>query len=165
MAATTTVAIGVGGLAAGAAVLGAIGLGAAALGLLRSGSRRGGGRRRGGRRGGHRGRRQAQDQEETDRLERFLQVIRYEDVTGCALRLACELAGMEEDQMAIEELAIVNLLSPVTAPGQGLLPNSASADYKAALTAGSKGKNCAKEYPICPYNSTVLMNTVMNYLP
>ncbi|XP_037788438.1 uncharacterized protein LOC119583805 [Penaeus monodon] len=112
---TTTVTTGVlagtagGAGLAGLAVAGAVGLGV--LGLAALASRGGGRRNRGGRRKGHRrGRRSSVEDADDWRMQNALELVRAEDVTGCGMRLVCELASQEEEDLVQEELAILALL-------------------------------------------------------
>ncbi|XP_066959360.1 uncharacterized protein [Macrobrachium rosenbergii] len=152
------VAAGVAAAAAGAVGLGL--LGAAAL------SRRGGGRfgRRGGR---NRFGRQAQKQvEESNALERALDLIRQQDVTGCGMRLVCELAGLREENLTEEEKAILDIVEPRPKAGEGVLPSSSGAvDYKIAKELGHRHADCSLTFPLCSFNGTQLMNIVDGYLP
>ncbi|KAK7075135.1 hypothetical protein SK128_009533 [Halocaridina rubra] len=173
--ATTTITLGTlgaGGLAAalagGAALAGAIGLGVAGIAALvhkKEGNRgyRGGKRRGHGGHGHYRGKRSVED--ESAALQNLLQVIRAEDVTGCGMKLVCELAGLREEALMEEELAILDLVGPVVRPGEGLLPPGGAGDYKAAKMYGLQQGNCSQAFPLCPLNGTELMGAVMNYLP
>ncbi|XP_037788472.1 uncharacterized protein LOC119583826 [Penaeus monodon] len=94
---------------AGLAVAGAVGLGV--LGLAALASRGGRRRHRGGRRRHHhRGRRSSVEVDTEWRMQNALELVRAEDVTGCGMRLVCELASQEEQDLVQEELAILALL-------------------------------------------------------
>ncbi|XP_042877366.1 probable H/ACA ribonucleoprotein complex subunit 1 [Penaeus japonicus] len=187
MTTTTTVAVGGLGLGLGAAALaGAVGLGLAAVAF--------GGRNRGGNKGGYRGgyghhggggyghhggggyghhggyggyhRRRRSVEDESEALDNLMALIRQEDVTGCGLKLMCELGAAPEDELTVEELSIMHLVGPIVKPGEGVLPSgSATTHYRDAKTFGQEGGECAKEFPMCPLNRAQLMETVMNYLP
>ncbi|XP_042877382.1 uncharacterized protein LOC122256633 [Penaeus japonicus] len=166
---TTTVTTGVlagtagGAGLAGLAVAGAVGLGV--LGLAALASRGGGRRNRGGKRR-HRGRRSNVEAEEDWRMQNALELVRAEDVTGCGMRLVCELATQEEEDLVQEELAILAMLGPDVKPGEGVLPpGGARGAYLQARTFGGRGGDCGAAFPMCPLNGTQLMDTVMAYLP
>nr|XP_053644746.1 uncharacterized protein LOC128697213 [Cherax quadricarinatus]XP_053644747.1 uncharacterized protein LOC128697213 [Cherax quadricarinatus] len=177
------ITIGAGGAAAAAAAAiaaaGAVGLGAlgvAALSRRRSRSRGhrntyggyrntyGGSRHRRSGRRRHRNRygRNVEKEPQVE-LEEALNKIRKTDVTGCGLRLVCDLAAT--DRLSVEELAILQLIGPTVKPGEGLLPPGASGEYKQAKWYGESGGDCHEAFPDCPYNGTQLMNIVMDYLP
>ncbi|XP_069979349.1 uncharacterized protein [Penaeus vannamei] len=167
---TTTVTTGVlagtagGAGLAGLAVAGAVGLGV--LGLAALASRGGGRRNRGGRRKGHRRGRRSVDDAEDWRMQNALELVRAEDVTGCGMRLVCELAGQEEEDLVQEELAILALLGPDVKPGEGVLPpGGARGEYLQARSFGGRGGDCGAAFPMCPLNGSQLMDTVMAYLP
>ncbi|XP_037788427.1 uncharacterized protein LOC119583796 [Penaeus monodon] len=168
---TTTVTTGVlagtagGAGLAGLAVAGAVGLGV--LGLAALASRGGGRRNRGGRRKGHRrGRRSSVEDADDWRMQNALELVRAEDVTGCGMRLVCELASQEEEDLVQEELAILALLGPYVKPGEGVLPpGGARGEYLQARSFGGRGGDCGAAFPMCALNGTQLMDTVMAYLP
>ncbi|XP_069979348.1 uncharacterized protein [Penaeus vannamei] len=166
---TTTVTTGVvagtagGAGLAGLAVAGAVGLGVLGLAALAS---RGAGRGSGGGRnkGYRRGRRSVDDAGR--RMQNALELVRAEDVTGCGMRLVCELAGQEEEDLVQEELAILALLGPDVTPGEGVLPpGGARGEYLQARSFGGRGGDCGAAFPMCPLNGSQLMDTVMAYLP
>ncbi|KAK7068904.1 hypothetical protein SK128_012583 [Halocaridina rubra] len=162
---TTVTTIGIGGLglaglaAAGAAAAGAIGL-AAIAGRVFGGGRRG--RRRG---------REVQDNNvpEAEILERTLTLIRQQDITGCGLRLVCELAGLNEEELDEEQKAILSLVDMANdhrhTPGEGILPSLGATDYKAARTVGIMQGDCGTSFPMCSLNGTELMQVIGHYLP
>ncbi|XP_047477322.1 uncharacterized protein LOC125030948 [Penaeus chinensis] len=168
---TTTITTGVlagtagGAGLAGLAVAGAVGLGV--LGVAALASRGGGRRNRGGRRNGHRrGRRSTVEDDDDWRMQNALELVRAEDVTGCGMRLVCELASQEEEDLVQEELAILALLGPDVKPGEGVLPpGGARGEYLQARSFGGRGGDCGAAFPMCPHNGTQLMDTVMAYLP
>ncbi|XP_037782935.1 uncharacterized protein LOC119579263 [Penaeus monodon] len=185
MTTTTTVAVGGLGLGLGAAALaGAVGLGLAAAAAAAFG-----GRNRGGNKGGYRGhhgggyghhgggyghhggyggyhRRRRSVEEDSEALDNLMALIRQEDVTGCGMRLMCELGAAPEDELTVEELSILHLVGPIVKPGEGVLPSgSATSQYRNAKDFGREGGECAKAFPMCPLDRAQLMDTVMNYLP
>ncbi|XP_042203352.1 uncharacterized protein LOC121853348 [Homarus americanus] len=165
--ATITVGAGI-AAAAGVAVAGAVGLGLLGLAAGSRGGRRRGGRRRQGnfrRFGREAGEEVRQQQEEQEALERTLELIRVEDVTGCGLRLMCELAATPSETLLQEQMAILNLVGPSVRPGEGLLPPGATGDYLAAKSLGAAGGDCGLAFPECPLGGTQLMDQVMAYLP
>ncbi|KAK7075136.1 hypothetical protein SK128_009534 [Halocaridina rubra] len=103
--------------------------------------------------------------EESAAVTNLLQVIRNEDVTGCGLKLVCELAGMREEELYEEEIAILNLVGPVVPPGHGLLPPGGAGDYKIARLFGQQHGDCSLAFPLCPFNGTELMGALMSFLP
>ena len=50
-----------------------------------------------------------EEEEENDNLENFLEVVRRQDVTGCGLRLVCELA-QERGELYPEHEAILDIV-------------------------------------------------------
>lgn len=111
------------------------------------------------------GRKKRSAELEAEALEGVMEMIRQEDVSGCGLRLVCELGAAEEGQLSIEEISILNLVGPVIQPGEGLLPDSASVDYRAARTYGSSNINCTEAYPKCPIAGEFLMDSVISHIP
>lgn len=100
------------------------------------------------------------------RMQNALELVRAEDVTGCGMRLVCELAGQEEEDLVQEELAILALLGPDVKPGEGVLPpGGARGEYLQARNFGAQGGDCGAAFPMCPLNGSQLMDTVMAYLP
>ncbi|XP_064115255.1 uncharacterized protein LOC135221405 [Macrobrachium nipponense] len=175
MTTTTTFGVGIGAAAlAGAASLGLAGLAVAAFHGKRRRGRKGHGYRHGyghhGGGGGHgygyhgRKRRRSVEEEEETR-ERILELIREEDVLDCGMRLVCELGGNDEDELSMEELAILSLVGPVVQPGEGILPGRASAAYRIARTAGYSQTNCTELYSKCPVDNKNLVEAVMSYIP
>lgn len=163
---TTAITLGLGGLGGGAA-LAAAGLataGAVGLGLAAAGAFRRGGRRRGGRRGGRRHGRDVEEESESEVLQRVLSLIRQQDVTGCGMRLVCELAGIAEEDLDEEQMAILNLVEPRIKPGEGVLPPGGFGDYKIAKTMGQTHENCSTSFPLCSLNGNQLMEVVNSYV-
>ncbi|KAK7068905.1 hypothetical protein SK128_012584 [Halocaridina rubra] len=162
----TVTGIGLGGLALAAAAAGAVGLGlAGAAALLGGRGRRRGG---GGRRRYHgRGKRQAPPRQESEDtvIERVLDLIRQQDITGCGMRLVCELAGIREEELNEEQQAILNLVGPVTKPGEGLLPPGGARDFKEARFLGFTEGKCQESFPLCPLNGTQLMELIDAFVP
>ncbi|KAK8378142.1 hypothetical protein O3P69_018837 [Scylla paramamosain] len=156
--ATITLGLGAGAaVAAGAAFAGAVTL----AGLALAGRRRGRGRRfRGGRR--RFGRAVA---EESPAVERIMALIREEDASGCARRMACELGGRAQGDLSEEERSILDLVGPGVSPGEGVLPEGAVWEYRAARGLGEAGADCGQAYPTCPLGGAQLMNAVTAYLP
>lgn len=106
------------------------------------------------------------DDAEDWRMQNALELVRAEDVTGCGMRLVCELAGQEEEDLVQEELAILALLGPDVKPGEGVLPpGGARGEYLQARSFGGRGGDCGAAFPMCPLNGSQLMDTVMAYLP
>jgi len=104
--------------------------------------------------------------EEKLELQETLELIRQHDTAGCGKRLMCELGGMEQDQLTIEELSILNLVRPSGDDVQGeVFANQASLEYLDAKTRGQKGEKCGKVYSRCTLNGKQLMTIVMDYLP
>lgn len=129
-----------------------------------------------GRQANHRSKREQQDielgplavlqYEEQLELTETLELIRQHDTAGCGKRLMCELGGMKQDELTIEELSILNLVRP---PGSdvrdSVSTNQASLEYLDAKTRGQKGEKCGNVYPLCTLNGKQLMTIVMDYLP
>ncbi|XP_066953763.1 uncharacterized protein [Macrobrachium rosenbergii] len=159
-----------------AAIAGAIGLGIAGLAVLhseRKGDRRKNKKRRnnlGGlrqdsyRRRGARVRRAVSGDSATA-VQNLLQVIREEDVTGCGLKLVCELAGARAEELGTEERAILDLIGPAVPPGEGLLASGGARDYMWAKAFGQQRGNCAQAFPDCHFSGAEIMATVRNFLP
>ncbi|CAL4067423.1 unnamed protein product [Meganyctiphanes norvegica] len=101
--------------------------------------------------------------EEQLELQETLELIRKHDTTGCGKRLMCELANMDQEQLTVEELSILNLVSHNTQ--SGVRPNQASQEYLDAKTKGQQGEDCGQVYPLCKMNGKQLMSIVMDYLP
>ncbi|XP_064088314.1 uncharacterized protein LOC135202784 [Macrobrachium nipponense] len=158
----TTITLGIGSVAAAGAVAavaaGAVGLGLAAVANLF------GERNRHYYHGVYRGRRQAQEpdeeveegksgtgeEDESVALERLLDLIRSQDVTGCGLRLMCDLANRNENELDALRLGILNLVEPLPKPGEGILPSGGAGDYKMSRFHGQSGEDCFSLYPSCP---------------
>ncbi|XP_068246310.1 uncharacterized protein [Palaemon carinicauda] len=98
-------------------------------------------------------------------VNNLLQVIREEDVTGCGLKLVCELAGTTEEELGTEERAILDLIGPIVPPGEGLLPSGGARDYMLAKAFGQQYGNCTQAFPNCHLQGTDIMANVMNFLP
>ncbi|XP_068227493.1 uncharacterized protein [Palaemon carinicauda] len=174
MATTTTFTVGLGAAAlAGAASLGLAGLAVAAF-------HRGRGRRNKGHRGhgyghggghgyghgyGYHGRKRRSLEDEEATRERILDLVLEEDGMDCGKRMVCEIAGNDEGELSMEELAILSLVGPVVQPGEGILPGTASTTYRIARTAGSLQSNCTELYPKCPIEGRTLVESVMSYIP
>ncbi|MPC44392.1 uncharacterized protein LOC123512811 [Portunus trituberculatus] len=159
--ATITLGLGAAGaVAAGAAVAGLAGA-VTLAGLALAGRRRGRGRRfRGGRR--RFGRAVA---EESAAVERIMALIREEDDSGCARRMVCELGRRAQETLSEEEKDILDLVGPGVPPGQGVLPEGASWEYRAVRGLGEAGGNCGHAFPTCTLGGAQLMSAVTAYLP
>ncbi|XP_064115254.1 uncharacterized protein LOC135221404 [Macrobrachium nipponense] len=164
---TYTITIGAAGLAAGAAavaVAGAVGLGLAGVAALFS--RRGGTRRKNKK---HQkktySRYGREDDDGQDNLKRMMELIRREDVTGCGLRLMCELAAENPRDLIDEEMAILDLVGAPLTPGEDIRGLGALGEYREAKALGLSHGSCGKTYFMCPLNGTQLMETVMGFLP
>ncbi|XP_066959364.1 uncharacterized protein [Macrobrachium rosenbergii] len=163
---TYTIAIGSAGLAAGAAVAvaGAVGLGIAGVAALFS-------RRRGTKMKHKKQRKKTytrygrEDDDGQDNLKRMMELIRREDVTGCGLRLMCELAAENPRDLIDEEIAILELVGAPLTPGEDVRGLGALGEYREAKTVGLNHGSCGKTYFMCPLNGTQLMETVMGFLP
>ncbi|XP_068227504.1 uncharacterized protein [Palaemon carinicauda] len=159
---TTTVTIGAAGLAAGA-----VGLGVAGLAALLS--RRGGNRKK--QRKHHKKTKTTHtrygrgDDDGQDNLERMMDLIRREDVTGCGLRLMCELAKEDPGDLIGEEMAILDLVGTPLLPGEDVRGLGALGEYREAKAVGLNQGSCGQTYFMCPLNGTQLMDTVMGFLP
>ncbi|XP_068227491.1 uncharacterized protein [Palaemon carinicauda] len=138
---------------------GAVGLGIASIAahFTRRGRRNGFGRHH------YRYGRSADD--DSAAVQKTMNLIRQQDFSGCGLKLVCELASMEGDQLTLEEMDILSLVGTSIKPGEGLLPGSALQEYQAARGLGEYGHDCALVFPSCPFNSSQLIETVMSYLP
>ncbi|XP_037783344.1 uncharacterized protein LOC119579531 [Penaeus monodon] len=100
-------------------------------------------------------------------LERTMALIRQEDVTGCGMRLVCELGalparGAREDAI----LELVGTLPPgsdlrALSTGEGV---SALEEYRRARSLGERGHDCEKAFRFCPFNGTELMSAVVGYV-
>ncbi|XP_071531603.1 uncharacterized protein [Panulirus ornatus] len=97
-------------------------------------------------------------------LERTMELIRREDVTGCGMRLLCELARLRQDHITGEEQAILDLVGPAIDPWSGVSPRGALQEYKTAKGFGEAGGDCGKVFSLCPLNGTQLMETVLGYV-
>ncbi|XP_066959362.1 uncharacterized protein [Macrobrachium rosenbergii] len=170
MTTTTTFGVGIGAAAlAGAASLGLAGLAVAAFHGRRRRGRKGhrghGYGHHGGHGYGYHGRKRRSVEEEEETRERILELIREEDILDCGMRLVCELGGSDEDELSMEEIAILSLVGPVVRPGEGILPGTASAAYRIARTAGYSQTNCTELYSKCPVDSKNLVEAVMSFIP
>ncbi|KAF2359414.1 Protein of unknown function DM4/12 [Trinorchestia longiramus] len=113
---------------------------------------------------GHKRRKREVVGNEQQRGEMLMQVIRQQDTTGCGLKMVCQLAALDEDELAEEELAVMNLVQFVP-PGESRLPTSGADDYHTALSMGRTGGNCTHVYASCPIDGIRIMDTVMAFLP
>ncbi|XP_064115266.1 uncharacterized protein LOC135221419 [Macrobrachium nipponense] len=161
MTTTTTVTIGAAQLA------GAVGLGIASLaaqaivGSVVGG--RGGGRGGGSRRGSHN--RYGRDlKDEREALDNLLEMVFLQDGTGCGMKLVCDLAGKEEDELVGEDLNILALVGPGVPPGEGLLPKSGADVYRNARYIGETGAPCDKIFASCPMNGTEIRGITQKFL-
>ncbi|KAK4308965.1 hypothetical protein Pmani_019384 [Petrolisthes manimaculis] len=102
--------------------------------------------------------------EDTPALERVMEGIRKQDVSGCGLRLVCELASRTHQDLAMEEWAILDLVGNGVKGGDGD-GDGALQQYKTARGVGEKGGNCGTSFPYCPLTGTQLMHSIMAYLP
>ncbi|KAK7068906.1 hypothetical protein SK128_012585 [Halocaridina rubra] len=166
---TTTIAVGFSGV--GLAAAGAVAAGAVGLGLLALA-----GRRRSRSRspkpyassGYHKKRRETQRKKATslnkDSEEKILQravtLIRKQDVTGCGMKLVCELAGLNEDELTADQREILKLVDKLPNEDGGGIT-----DYKAALEVGRSLSSCSQTFPLCSLTGTQLMQTIDSYLP
>ncbi|XP_042214160.1 uncharacterized protein LOC121860840 [Homarus americanus] len=98
-------------------------------------------------------------------LEKTMEIIRSEDVSGCGLRLMCEVAGLRNQHLTMEEKAILDLVGPGQMPRSGFTPKGALQEYKLAKGLGQSGGSCGQVYSTCPYSGAQLVHTVMGYLP
>jgi len=105
--------------------------------------------------------------EEQLELQETLEIIRQHDKAGCGKRLMCELAGMNQEELSIEELSILNLVSynGNSVLRGGAATSQASLEYLEARTRGQSGEYCGNVYPLCTLNGKQLMNIVNEYLP
>ncbi|XP_037782946.1 uncharacterized protein LOC119579274 [Penaeus monodon] len=101
--------------------------------------------------------------EDSAALERTMALIRQEDVTGCGMRLVCELGALP-DRGAHED-AILELVGRVP-PGTDLRAagETALGQYRLSRALGEGGGDCARAFPLCPFNGTQLMQTVSGYV-
>ncbi|XP_064115256.1 keratin, type I cytoskeletal 17-like [Macrobrachium nipponense] len=176
MAATfVTGGLGLGLGAVGAAALaGAVKLGLAAKAFLlhRGGGYGGGGYGGGGYGGGYGGyegggfgRRKRSAEDESEALARVLDLIRREDVAGCGLRLVCELASSEEEELTVEELSILNIVGPPARPEERISSENGVNDYRVAKSIGLERENCTRAYSFCPLDGTQLRGAIVAHLP
>ncbi|XP_037783693.1 uncharacterized protein LOC119579916 [Penaeus monodon] len=99
-------------------------------------------------------------------LERTMALIRQEDVTGCGMRLVCELGALPARHRGGHEDAILELVGRVP-PGSDLRAagETALGQYRLSRALGEGGGDCARAFPLCPFNGTQLMQTVSGYVP
>ncbi|KAK7081587.1 hypothetical protein SK128_006589 [Halocaridina rubra] len=113
---------------------------------------------------GHRRKKRSPEQE-AEALENVLELIRQEDVSGCGLRLICQLGELPEEELTIEELSMLQLVGPPIQIEDSIPSNKASWDYRVARTIGYSGGDCGEAYPKCPLAGKQLINAVMEYIP
>ncbi|XP_027227909.1 uncharacterized protein [Penaeus vannamei] len=97
-------------------------------------------------------------------LERTMALIRQEDVTGCGMRLVCELGALPA--RGAHEDAILELVGRLP-PGTDLRAagETALGQYRLSRALGEGGGDCARAFPLCPFNGSQLMQTVSGYVP
>ncbi|XP_047477191.1 uncharacterized protein LOC125030899 [Penaeus chinensis] len=107
--------------------------------------------------------------EDAAALERTMALIRQEDVTGCGMRLVCELGARparDRDAHGDAILELVGTLPPgsdlhALSAGEGV---SALQEYRRARSLGERGHDCEKAFRFCPFNGTELMSAVVGYV-
>ncbi|KAK7068907.1 hypothetical protein SK128_012586 [Halocaridina rubra] len=93
-------------------------------------------------------------------LQRALNLIRQQDVTGCGMKLVCELAGLREEDLSEEQRSILTLVDQVPNDGKGGI-----SDYKRAMGMGEANWNCGKYFSMCTVSGRELMQTIDYFLP
>ncbi|XP_066988766.1 uncharacterized protein [Macrobrachium rosenbergii] len=101
---------------------------------------------------------------EREALDNLLEMVFLQDGSGCGMKLVCDLAGKEEDELAQEDLNILALVGPGVAPGEDLLPKSGADVYRNARYIGRTGAPCDNIFASCPINGTEIKGITQKFL-
>ncbi|KAF2359413.1 hypothetical protein FHG87_009823 [Trinorchestia longiramus] len=94
--------------------------------------------------------------------DQMMEVVRAQDASKCGLKLVCELASLNDEQLTYDHLAMLDLVGPSINPDNVLLPPEENLDnldarsqYRLARGVGANGYSCVKYYPSCPIEDIV----------
>ncbi|XP_042874211.1 uncharacterized protein LOC122254552 [Penaeus japonicus] len=96
---------------------------------------------------------------EDPKIQETYKGIAAEDKDECGLRLVCELAQKEPQDLAQDERQIL-----VPYRGAGPSDGSAYGTYDEAAWHGKEGHGCASNYPLCAYTAQQVMEEYRKYV-
>ena len=85
-----------------------------------------------------------------------------DSTTHCSMRLVCELASLQEEQLASDESLLMSLFITSKKLETGLMIQNVLTPFHTAAYLGQRFKDkkvCANKYKLCPYDASLIMDT------